>query len=152
MRIIGIDPGYDIVGWSIIENELKVLDYGIIKTDPGKPFDERLLVIHNNLNSIIKEFSPDSAAIEKLFFQNNTTTAMKVANAIGVIILTLKMNGIDFCEYTPTQVKQAITGFGKADKAQMQFVMAKLLNLKKIEGPDDAADALAIATCHSMKN
>lgn len=152
MRIIGIDPGYDIVGWSVIEDNFKIVDYGVIKTSPGDAFADRLLAIYTDLNNIIEMYKPESGALEKLFFQNNTTTAMKVANAIGVIILVLKMHEIKYNEYTPTQVKQAITGFGRADKAQMQFMMARIFNLKKIEGPDDAADALAIAACHSIKN
>jgi len=152
LRIIGIDPGYDIVGWSVVEKDFKALDYGVIKTNPKNSFDDRLLFIHENLNSIIKEYKPNVAAIERLFFQNNTTTAMKVANAIGVILLTLKLNNITYHEYTPTQVKQAVTGYGKAEKSQMQFMMARIFRMTKIEGPDDAADALAIAACHSIRS
>ncbi len=150
MRILGIDPGYDIVGWSVINDDLTVVEYGVIKTDPGSEFEDRLLHIHRGLDEIIEMHKPECASIEKLYFQKNVKTAMSVANAIGVIMLTLKLRNISFCEYTPTQVKQAVTGFGKASKEQMQLMMSRILGLKKISGPDDAADALAIAVCHSL--
>lgn len=150
MRILGIDPGYDIVGWSILDNGFKVENYGVIKTSPGDDFDERLLQIHRSLNNIIDEFNPHCAAVEKIFFQNNTKTAISVAKAIGVIILTLKLKGISYSEYSPTEIKHSVTGYGKADKDQVYFMMKKLLKIEKIEGPDDAADALAIAICHQL--
>jgi crossover junction endodeoxyribonuclease RuvC len=150
LRILGIDPGYDIVGWSILDDGFKVENYGVIKTSPGDNFDERLLQIHRSLNNIIEEFSPQCAAVEKVFFQNNTKTAISVAKAIGVIILTLKLKGISYTEYSPTEIKHSVTGYGKADKEQIYFMMKKLLKLESIEGPDDAADALAIAMCHQL--
>ena len=150
MRILGIDPGYDIVGWSILDDGFKVENYGVIKTSPGDDFDERLLQIHRSLNNIIEEFNPHCAAVEKIFFQNNTKTAISVAKAIGVIILTLKLKGISYSEYSPTEIKHSVTGYGKADKDQVYFMMKKLLKLESIEGPDDAADALAIAICHQL--
>ena len=150
LRILGIDPGYDIVGWSILDNGFKVENYGVIKTSPGDDFDERLLQIHRGLNNIIEEFNPHCAAVEKIFFQNNTKTAISVAKAIGVIILTLKLKGISYSEYSPTEIKHSVTGYGKADKDQVYFMMKKLLKLESIEGPDDAADALAIAICHQL--
>ena len=149
-RILGIDPGYDIVGWSILNDGLKVENYGVIKTSPCDEFDERLLQIHRNLNKIIEEFNPQSAAVEKVFFQNNTKTAIPVAKAIGVIILTLKLKGISYTEYSPTEIKYSVTGYGKATKDQIHFMMKKLLKLDEIDGPDDAADALAIAICHQL--
>lgn len=149
-RILGIDPGYDIVGWSILNDGLKVENYGVIKTSPGDDFDQRLLQIHRSLNNIIEEFNPDCAAVEKVFFQNNTKTAIPVAKAIGVIILTLKLKGISYTEYTPTEIKHSVTGYGKANKDQIYFMMKKLLKLESIDGPDDAADALAIAICHQL--
>ncbi len=152
MRVLGIDPGYDIVGWSVIDDSLRVLNYGVIKTDPEKSFEDRLLYLHRGLSSIIEEYEPTVASIEKLFFQKNTTTALKVANAIGVILLTLKLNEIPFHEYTPTQVKQAVTGFGKADKKQMEFMVSKIFKIKHFQGPDDSADALAIAACHCIRS
>jgi len=150
LRILGIDPGYDIVGWSILDNGFKVENYGVIKTSPGDDFDERLLQIHRSLNNIIEEFNPHCAAVEKIFFQNNTKTAISVAKAIGVIILTLKLKGISYSEYSPTEIKYSVTGYGKADKDQVYFMMRKLLKLESIDGPDDAADALAIAICHQL--
>ena len=150
MKILGIDPGYDIVGWSILNNDFKVENYGVIKTSPSDEFDQRLLQIHRGLNNIIEEFNPQCAAVEKVFFQNNTKTAIPVAKAIGVIILTLKLKGVSYTEYSPTEIKYSVTGYGKASKDQIYFMMKKLLKLECIEGPDDAADALAIAICHQL--
>ena len=150
MRILGIDPGYDIVGWSILDSDFKVENYGVIKTSPTDEFDERLLQIHRSLNNIIEEFKPDCAAIEKIFFQNNVKTAIPVAKAVGVIILTLKLKNIIYTEYSPTEIKYSVTGYGKASKDQIYFMMKKLLKLESIEGPDDAADALATAICHQL--
>lgn len=150
VKILGIDPGYDIVGWSILSNDFKVENYGVIKTSNGDEFEERLLKIHRSLNSIIEKYNPDSAALEKIFFQKNVKTAIPVAKAAGVIILTLTLKGIPFAEYSPTEIKHSVTGYGKATKDQIYFMMKKLLRLEKIEGPDDAADALAIAICHQL--
>jgi len=150
VKILGIDPGYDIVGWSVISDKFKVFDYGIIKTSPQDSIDTRLLHIHRSLDSLIEDFSPDCASLERLFFQKNSKTVMSVSAAIGVIILTLKMKDIRFFEYTPPQVKQSITGFGRAGKDQVEFMIKKILNLKEIKGPDDAADALSIAVCHAL--
>jgi len=150
LRILGIDPGYDIVGWSILDSDFKVENYGVIKTSPTDEFDERLLQIHRSLNNIIEEFKPDCAAIEKIFFQNNVKTAIPVAKAVGVIILTLKLKNIIYTEYSPTEIKYSVTGYGKASKDQIYFMMKKLLKLESIEGPDDAADALATAICHQL--
>jgi crossover junction endodeoxyribonuclease RuvC len=150
LKILGIDPGYDIVGWSILNDGFKVENYGVIKTSPGEEFDERLLSIHRGLNNIIDEFNPDCAAIEKIFFQKNVKTAIPVAKAVGVILLTLKLKGISYTEYSPTEIKHSVTGYGKASKDQIYFMMKKLLKMDSIEGPDDAADALAIAICHQI--
>lgn len=152
MTILGIDPGYDIVGWGLVKKDLALVDYGIIKTSPKDNLEDRFLAIHQGLDSIIKKYSPEKAALEKLFFSNNSKTAMSVAGAIGVIMLTLKLNNIPFSDYTPKQVKQAITGSGSADKEQMQFMVSCILKQKKIQGPDDATDALAIALCHALNN
>lgn len=152
MTILGIDPGYDIVGWGLIKNDLTLVDYGIIKTSPKDSLEGRYLDIHLGLNDIIKKYSPEKAALERLFFTNNSRTAMSVSGAIGVIMLTLKINNIPFSDYTPKQVKQAVTGSGSADKQQMQFMISRILKQKKINGPDDASDALAIALCHAMNN
>ncbi len=152
MRILGIDPGYDILGWSVIEESLTIVDYGIIKTDPAQPIDERLSHIHNDLQSVIRKYHPDCAAVEKLYFAKNTSTVMQVAMSIGAIILTLRMGGVVFYEYTPSQVKLSITGFGRASKEQVQIMIKRIFNISEIPRPDDAADALAIAACHSFNN
>jgi len=148
--ILGIDPGYDIVGWGLVKNDLTLIDYGIIKTSPNDKLEERYLSIHLGLDDIIKKYQPERAALEKLFFANNSKTAMSVSGAIGVIMLTLKLNNIPFSDYTPKQIKLAITGSGSADKEQMQHMTSRILKQKKINGPDDAADALAIALCHAL--
>jgi crossover junction endodeoxyribonuclease RuvC len=150
LKILGIDPGYDIVGWSILNDNFKVEKYGVIKTSPREEFDERILSIHRGLNSIIEEYNPDCAAVEKIFFQKNAKTAIHVAKAVGVILLTLKLKGVCYTEYSPTEIKHSVTGYGKATKDQIYFMMKKLLKLDCIEGPDDAADALAIAICHQI--
>jgi len=149
VRILGIDPGYGILGWSVVESDLTLVDYGTIETSSLLSFDERLLQIHNALRKIIDEYSPEFAAVEKLFFQNNTTTAMDVAKAIGAVILTLKISDIGYEEYTPSQVKQAITGYGRAPKEQMQQMIKRIFGIREVPRPDDAADALAAAICHA---
>ncbi len=152
MRVLGIDPGFGILGWSVIESDLVIVDYGAIETSPLLSFDERIYHIHSALKKIIAEYSPDFVAIEKLFFQRNTTTAMDVAKAIGAVVLTLRMCNLSYQEYSPSQIKQAITGYGRASKEQMQQGIRKIFNLKEIPRPDDAADALAIAACHCLKS
>jgi crossover junction endodeoxyribonuclease RuvC len=152
LKILGIDPGYDIIGWSVLSDGFNVVSYGVIKTSPDDTFDERLLQLHRSLNNIIEEFNPDCAAIEKIFFQNNSKTAISVSKAIGVIILTLKLKNISYSEYSPTEIKYSVTGYGKASKDQIYFMMKKILKLNEIDGPDDAADALAIAMCHQLNS
>jgi crossover junction endodeoxyribonuclease RuvC len=149
VKILGIDPGYAITGWSIIDSNQNIIDFGVITTEAGEKIEVRLYKIHNDLNSIISQYSPDIAAIEKLFFKQNSTTALDVSKAIGTIMLTLEIAGISFSEYSPTQVKQAVTGFGRASKIQMQTMIKTIFKIDKIPKPDDAADALAIALCHS---
>ncbi len=151
MRILGIDPGYNILGWSAIDDKLKIHGYGVITTPSGEPLDTRLLSIHKSLHEIIREFGPDVVAVEKLFFNKNTKTVMDVAKAIGVILLTIRLSPAELAEYTPTEIKQAITGYGRATKQQVQFMVKKIFNIKELPKPDDAADALAIALCHSLK-
>jgi crossover junction endodeoxyribonuclease RuvC len=154
VRILSIDPGYATLGWAIIEGSLKIVDYGSIRTKSGLGIDERLFIIHDELNKIIDHYKPDCAAIEKLFFAKNTKTAVDVAKCIGVILLTTKLKGLGYDEYTPLQVKNAITGYGRAAKDQIQNMIMKIYKLNEIPRPDDAADALAIAACHylSMKS
>jgi crossover junction endodeoxyribonuclease RuvC len=150
VRILSIDPGYATLGWAIIEGTLKIVDYGAVETKSGLEIDERLLIIHNELNKIIDYYKPDCVAIEKLFFAKNTKTAINVAKCIGVILLTTKLKGLGYNEYTPLQVKNAITGYGRAAKDQIQNIIMKIYKLKEIPRPDDAADALAIAACHFL--
>jgi crossover junction endodeoxyribonuclease RuvC len=151
VRILGIDPGYGILGWAVIDNNQKLLEYGTIETSGGLRIDERILTIHTKLNAIIEQFRPDTAGIEKLFFTKNMTTGLDVAKTIGAIILTLKLNNIVYAEYTPSQVKQAITGYGRAGKEQMTLMIKTIFKLKELPDRDDAADALAIALCHSLR-
>lgn len=153
MRIIGIDPGYAIVGYGIIEysaGKYFPLDYGAITTDAEMPFPMRLQYIYNELVSVIIRDDPDCMAIEKLYFQNNQKTAISVAEARGVILLAAQMNNISITEYTPLQVKVAVTGYGQAKKTQVMEMTRRLLKLDSIPRPDDTADALAMAICHAQ--
>jgi crossover junction endodeoxyribonuclease RuvC len=151
MRIIGIDPGLAIVGWGVIEAEsgrLALVDYGTVTTPAGMPMPERLQIVHDGVRLIVEKFKPNAVAFEELFFTNNAKTAINVGQARGVALLAAR-NAFQgrLYEYTPKQVKQALTGYGHADKNQIQQMVKILLNLEKIPKPDDAADALAIAIC-----
>lgn len=150
MRILGIDPGYGILGWSVIEKNQKLIDYGIIETLPGQNIDERLYSIHTKLTAIIDLYKPDCAAVEKIFFTKNIKTGMDVAKAIGALMLTLRLKNIGYYEYTPLQVKRAITGYGRAGKEQVKFMIKSIFSMSEAPEPDDAADAIAIALCHSL--
>jgi len=154
--ILGIDPGYAIVGWGVIEKQAdgkcRVVDYGAINTDKNTPFPERLYQIKKGTESLIKVFKPDVIAIEELFFNTNITTAIKVAQARGLIIETAFENGVKLYEYTPLQIKQALTGYGRAEKKQIQYMTKMMLNLKSVPKPDDTADALAVALTHVQTN
>lgn len=152
MRILGIDPGYGILGWAVIEQNQKLIDYGIIETSSGISIGERILEIHHKLNEIINKYRPESAGVEKLFFTKNMTTGLDVAKTIGAVILTLRLNEIGYSEYTPSQVKQAITGYGRAGKEQMMLMIKTIFAMKELPKRDDAADALAIALCHSLRH
>ncbi len=152
MRVLGIDPGYAIVGYGAIDftnNKFNVLSYGAITTKAGLLFSTRLEEIYNDMDTLIKKVKPDALAIEKLFFNTNTTTAMDVAHARGVILLAAKQNRIPIYEYTPPQVKSSVTGYGLAEKKQVMEMTKSILGLEKIPKPDDTADALAIAICHA---
>ena len=152
MIIIGIDPGYAITGYGIVRSEnhkLSVLEYGVISTRSTMPFEKRLLTISERLESLCAQYRPDSMAVEELFFSRNTTTAMGTAHARGVAILTGARAGIGIYEYTPMQVKLAVTGYGKADKKQVDYMVKLLLKINEEIRPDDAADALAVAICHA---
>jgi crossover junction endodeoxyribonuclease RuvC len=151
MRMLGIDPGFGILGWAVIDDAFAVVDYGTIETPSGMPLDERLFTIFTSLTDIVRRYRPDYAAIEKLYFARNTTTAFDVARATGIVLLVLHQHALPWCEFTPSQVKQAMTGSGRADKPQMQFMVQKIFRLKECPRPDDAADALAIAACGLMQ-
>lgn len=152
MRIIGIDPGYAIVGFGIIEydnGKFKTVDYGAITTPAGIDFNRRLETIYADMCEILDAYKPESLAIEKLYFQNNQKTAIDVAEARGVILLSAVQRNILIREYTPLEVKKSITGYGQAVKKQVQEMTKRVLHLSAIPKPDDTADALAIAVCHA---
>ena len=152
MIILGIDPGYAIVGFGVISyngSRFKVLEYGAITTDKNTPFPERLNEIYDGMNYLLDKYQPASISIEKLYFNTNTTTAISVAQARGVCVLAGVEHGVEIAEYTPLQVKMAVTGYGRAEKHQIMEMTKTLLSLKEIPKPDDAADALAIAICHA---
>lgn len=152
MVILGIDPGYAIIGWGVLEykaNKFRVIDYGAVTTESKTPFPLRLCDIYNGLCDIIKKYQPEVLSMEKLFYNNNAKTVIDVAQARGVITLAAQQNGLKIAEYTPLQVKQSVTGYGRAVKKQVQEMTRIILNLEKIPKPDDTADALAMAICHA---
>ncbi len=153
MLILGIDPGYAIVGWGIVRYErgrFIPVDFGAITTPAGMLFGQRLERIYEELSVILAQHHPDAAAVEKLYFQSNKTTAIDVAQARGVTLLALEKHGVPVYEYTPMQVKSAVTGYGQAHKPQVMEMIKRLLRLKAVPKPDDTADALAIAICHAQ--
>ena len=152
MIILGIDPGYAIVGYGVVElvrTRYRVLDCGVITTPAKIPIENRLLSIHKEMTNLIERFNPDCMSIEELFFNSNHTTAIPCAEARGVILLAAKQKGLDIFEYTPLQVKQSVVGYGRAEKRQVIAMVTTILGLSKPPKPDDAADALAIAVCHA---
>ena len=152
MIILGIDPGFAIVGVGVIQyegNKFKVIDYYAITTKAGLKLEERLKIIYDGINETIKKYKPDYMAIEELFFNSNAKTAIAVGQARGVILLSAIENNVEIYEYTPLQVKQAVVGYGRAEKSQIQQMTKAILNLDKIPKPDDVADALAISICHA---
>lgn len=154
MRVLGIDVGFAITGWSIVEkdssykNGMKLIEYGAIFTTPDNSFEERLHILFTDLNRIIVEFKPDHIAIESLFYFKNQKTVISVAQARGVILLSAQLNKLEIFNYTPLQVKTSITGYGRADKSQIQKMVKMVFGLKEAPKPDDVADAVAIAYCH----
>lgn len=156
MVILGIDPGYAIVGYGVIEKDsrgnCKVIDYGAINTPKEEDFPVRLAMIADGMKGLLHKFKPDAVAVEELFFNQNITTGIAVAEARGVILCTAIQNLPNVYEFTPIQIKLAITGDGKADKHQVQFMTKTILGLKGIPKPDDAADALAVALCLAQTN
>lgn len=152
MIILGIDPGYATIGFGVVEktgSRLSAVDYGVITTPPNENIAFRLAMIFDAMNAVIKKYAPDEIAIEELFFNTNITTGIKVAEARGVILLSAIQSCGKLYEYTPLMIKQALTGNGRADKHQVQYMVQSLLNLKSLPRPDDAADALAAAVCHA---
>ncbi len=152
MLVLGIDPGTATTGYGLVretpEGGYDVVDYGVILTPKDASPDERLLMLYDQLNKIILLHRPDNGAVEKLFFSRNVTTAIAVGQARGVTLLAMAQQGIVITEYTPLEVKQAISGYGRADKHQVQVMVQAILSLDELPKPDDAADALAIAICH----
>jgi len=151
IRILGIDPGYAITGFGILDyNGFKFtpLEYGAVTTDAGTEFTKRLRAIHEDIEFIFNRFNPDCMAIERLYFTTNQKTAIDVAQARGIVLLSAAMRDIPVSEYTPLQVKQSVVGYGKAEKNQVMEMTRQILGLSHIPRPDDAADALAIAICH----
>ncbi len=152
MIILGIDPGLATMGYGVIfadKGTFKAVDYGVVTTPKEKTLPQRLGLLEEGVRALIEKFRPDAVAVEELFFSKNITTGIAVAEARGVILLTaVKSLGDEVYEYTPNQIKQAMTGYGGADKRQMQLMVTALLRLKSVPRPDDAADALAVALCH----
>ena len=150
MIALGFDPGTARLGYGVIASEPdpRAIDYGIIATDPNLPMPQRLVEIHDAVTELIQVFRPDAVAVERLFFAQNVTTAMTVGQARGVVLLAAAQRGLPVAEYAPSEVKQAVVGYGKADKRQIQEMVRIMLGLGSVPQPDDAADALAIAICH----
>ena len=152
MIILGIDPGLAIVGWGVIEyknTRFRTIAYGSVQTPAGLRTEERLKMIFDGINELIVKYRPDAVAVEELFFNTNITTGIRVAEARGVVLLAAELAGISTYEYTPLQVKQAVVGYGRAEKKQVITMVTMLLGLPKPPKPDDTADALAIAICHA---
>ena len=151
MRVLGIDPGTATTGYGVVEESgegLRALAYGVVTTPPDLPLPQRLQAIYRELRRLVREWQPDAAAVEELYFNVNVRTAMGVGQARGVALLAMADEGLTVAEYGPGEVKQALTGYGGAEKRQMQEMVRMLLGLPSIPRPDDAADALAVAICH----
>ena len=152
MRIIGIDPGYAIMGYGVLDyigNKFTAVEYGSITTEAHTPNEERLMLLYDGLNEILDKYKPDEAAIEELFYNTNATTAIMVGEARGVALLACAQHGVNISEYTPLQIKSSLTGYGKADKKQVQTMVKMILGLSEVPRPDDTADAVAAAICHA---
>ncbi len=152
MRILGIDPGFATIGFGVVEAaraEVKMVTYGAVTTPAGLPLSKRLFQISNDMEELIGQVEPDVISIEELFFNTNITTGIAVAHGRGVILCAAEKCGVPLYEYTPGQVKLAVTGYGKAEKRQVMDMTRRLLKLKAVPRPDDAADALALALCHA---
>ncbi len=152
MRILGIDPGYAIVGYGGVDyagGRFSVVEYGALTTAAGTPFGQRLCRLYEGMLRLLQTMQPDALSVEKLYFNTNTTTAIQVAQARGCLLLAAEQAGVPVYEYTPLQVKQAVTGYGRAEKGQIQEMVRLLLRLPAVPKPDDTADALAMAICHA---
>lgn len=152
MRILGIDPGNAIMGYGILDysgNRFTPVDYGCLRSTAGVPQHLRLQKLYNELNNLLQKYKPGCLAVEELFFNRNTKTALVVGQARGIVLLAAAEAGIEVYEYTPLQVKQAAVGRGRAEKGQVQYMVKIILNLPEIPRPDDVADALAVAICHA---
>lgn len=152
MIILGVDPGYAIIGYGVVryeKNHYMTLDYGAVTTPAKTDFSLRLGMVYDGIAEVIERWKPDALAAEQLFFNSNTTTAIDVAQARGVILLAAQKHGVPVFQYTPLQVKQAVVGYGRAEKSQVMEMTRLLLNLSRVPKPDDTADALAIAICHA---
>lgn len=150
MIVLGVDPGTAITGFGIVKAEgdrLELVDFGCIRTEAGAAMTHRLRDIHSSINHLIAKHNPDILAVEELFFNRNVTTAIAVGQARGVVLLSAALGGLEVLEFTPPQVKQAVTGYGRADKRQVQAMVKTILGLPEVPKPDDAADAVAIAIC-----
>jgi len=155
VRILGIDPGYGITGFGLIEgerNQFRLVNCGAITTPAGMDFSARLEIIYNDMQELLKVAKPDAVAIEELFFGQNVTTGIGVAQSRGVILLAIRQAGLEVTSYKPMQVKQAVVGYGKATKHQVMDMTKRILNLSQVPKPDDAADAVAIALCHARSS
>jgi crossover junction endodeoxyribonuclease RuvC len=154
LKVLGIDPGYGRLGFGIVERlggAIKVCEFGLVETDKGLCLPDRLAHIHGEVRSVIQRSKPSCMATEAILFAANRTTAIGVAKALGVVLLAAAEAGLPWCEYTPPEVKATVTGSGAAKKAQVQFMVAKLLSLKEAPKPDDVSDALAVALCHAIR-
>ncbi len=152
MRIIGIDPGYAITGYAVLDytgNHFELVKSGAIETKAGVPLPKRLLKIYDDMQLLVNEYKPDAISIEELFFNRNTTTAIGVAQGRGAVLIIAAKNNIPIYEYTPLQVKQGVVGYGRADKKQVQMMVKTILNLESVPKLDDTTDAIAIAICHA---
>ena len=155
MRVLGIDPGFALVGFGIVDQEggnYKIIDYGVIETTKDESFSTRLAIIYKGMCDLIETYKPDAIALEELFFFKNQKTVIPVAEARGVIVLAGIQHMGEMYEYTPLQIKQALTGNGRAEKKQIQFMVKSILGLDKVPKPDDAADAVAVAITHLQTN
>lgn len=152
MTILGIDPGLAIIGWGVLDyqaSRFRTVAYGALRTPAGVPTEERLSLIYDGMKTLFETYRPDAMSVEELFFNTNITTGIRVAEARGVILLSAKQAGVPMQEYTPLQVKQAVVGYGRADKQQVIAMVTRILGLKEPPKPDDTADALALAICHA---